>query len=173
MRRGYTVVEMIVVLAITAIILTAAFGSLARTYGVDERLRSGREAAVRGRKTDETLRAWLHRAALSTLTTDPASYFLLSDASGASELTFTAVGERLPASLTATDLDFQSRNERFGPRGGIAEVSISTTGIGDGANKSGLFLRIQRPADGDPSQGGNQELIDPEVESLSWEFWDG
>lgn len=174
MRRGFTAVEMLIVIAMTAIILSAAFSALSSTYGYDARLRAGREAAVQTRKTEETLRSWLRRAALSTVNTDTANYFVLTDQNGAQELTFTAAGERLPSSfLGSSDLDFETRNERFGPHGGLAEVSFSTAGTGDGASKRGLFLRTQRPADGDLSQGGYQEVVDPKVESISYEFWDG
>ena len=172
-RRGYTVVEMVVVLAMTAVILAAAFGALANSYGYDERARASRESGANVRRTEDRLRDWLRRAALSSVNTDTASYMIGGQAGTESDLTFTAAGERLASSYTASNLDFETANERFGPEGGMAEVSLSLTGIGDGASRTGLFLRVQRPADGDPSQGGMQELLDPDVETLSWEFYDG
>ena len=164
---------MVVVIAMTAVILAAAFGALRNSYGYDERARASRESGANVLRTEDRLREWLRRASLSSLETDTASYMIGGVAGTESDLTFTAIGERLPASYMASNLEFETANERFGPEGGSSEVSLSLTGIGDGAGQTGLFLRIQRPADGDPSQGGLQELLDSDIETVSWEFYDG
>ncbi len=171
-RGGYTVVEMIVVLVMTAILLAGAFGAYASAFGYDERARAARGRAAAGRGTEDRLRAWISRAALSSVATDPDSYFVAT-ADAPNTLTFTAEGDRLPSSFAASNDPFETANDRFGPQGGTAEVSFSLTGVGDGASRTGLFLRVQRPADGDPSQGGYQELLDADVESVTYEFWNG
>ena len=171
--RGFTVVELILVMAMTLIIITGAFTAYTGAFGYDERSRAARERLAVGRGTEERMRTWLSRAALSTLTTDTASFFIGGEESDASTLTFTAVGAKPGSSFMASNEPFETANEQFGPQGGTAEVSLSLTGIGDGAGRTGLFLRVQRPADGDPSQGGEQEVLDPEVESMSFEFWTG
>ena len=186
---------MIVVLAMTAIILLGAFGAYAQAFAYDSRAREARERAAAGQSTEEQIRNWISRAGLSTVTTDTDSYMISGDAdagaagaagaaTGAlsggtdeSTLTFTASGGRLPSSFAASNAVLDDSNDRYGPlnvpRGGVAEVSFSLTGIAEGAGKTGLFLRVQRPADGDPSQGGYQELLDPDVDSISYEFWNG
>lgn len=172
-RRGFTVVEMIVVMVMTAIVLAGAFMAYANAFGYEERARAARERSNVGRATDDRLREWIRRAVLSTLTTDTTSYFIGGTESDASTLTFTALGDRPGSSYLASNEPFETSNERFGPQGGTAEVSFSLTGIGDGGSRTGLFLRVQRPADGDPSQGGYQELLDETIESISYEFWTG
>lgn len=172
-RRGFTVVEMIVVMAMTAILIAGAFTAYSGAFGYEQRAREGRRRATVGRVTDERMREWIRRAALSTISTDTASYFIGGEESDASTLTFTALGARPGSSFLASNEPFDTANERFGPQGGTAEVSLSLTGIGDGASQSGLFLRVQRPADGDPSQGGYQELLDSDIESVTFEFWTG
>ncbi|RYG81061.1 prepilin-type N-terminal cleavage/methylation domain-containing protein [bacterium] len=172
-RSGFTVIEMIVVMTMTAILIAGAFSAYGAAFGFDQRSRDARDRQAVGRGTEDQLRAWIHRAALSTVSTDTASYFIGGAETDSSTLTFTAIGDRPGASYAASNESFDTSNERFGPQGGPAEVSLSLTGIGDGAGKSGLFLRVQRPADGDTSQGGEQELIDPDIESMSFEFWTG
>lgn len=173
MRRGFTVVEMIVVMAMTAILIAGAFTAYSGAFGYDERTRAARARGSEGRATEERVREWLRRAALSTLNTDTSSYFIGGEEAESSTLTFTALGARPGASFVASNEPFETANEQFGPQGGTAEVSLSLTGIGDGSSQSGLFLRVQRPADGDPSQGGQQELLDAEVETMTFEFWTG
>lgn len=170
---GYTVVEMLLVLAMTALILAASFAALGNSFGLEDRARDSRAAGEKARLTEERIRGWVRRTMLSNIETDTASYFIGGDDSDPNSLTFTALAARAPASMENTDLDFESQNERFGTVGGTSEVSFSLTGIGNGSSESGLFLRVQTPADGDPTQGGYQEVLDPDIDSMTFEFWDG
>jgi hypothetical protein len=36
-----------------------------------------------------------------------------------------------------------------------------------------LFLREQRPADSDPTQGGEESLLNPDLRDIRFEFYDG
>jgi hypothetical protein len=86
---------------------------------------------------------------------------------------FTARGERVPSAVLLSQDDFETNNERFGPQGGTAEIAISTTPVGEAGNRTGVFLREQRPADGDETQGGNESVLDPEVTDIRFQFYDG
>lgn len=105
--------------------------------------------------------------------------------SGASSLTFTANGIAPNAAIlspTATSQtsdsssdvsDFETANQNYGPQGGVIEVGLSLTAVGDPQGQTGLFLRIQRPADGDSSQGGTESLLLKDIDLVTFEFYDG
>lgn len=92
---------------------------------------------------------------------------------GADMLVFTALG--LPTSSAAlyNDDDFQTNNNNHRPTGGAIEYGLSLQSVGNSQGQKGLFLREQRPADTDPTQGGLESLLIPDVDTLSFEFWDG
>jgi hypothetical protein len=70
--------------------------------------------------------------------------------------------------------DFETLNDQYGPQGGVAEIQLSLTPVGQPASSdTGLFLREQRPADSDSSQGGNESLLMPNVTTIQFEFFDG
>lgn len=97
-----------------------------------------------------------------------------SGSGNADTLIVTTSGRRVPATQLESDDDFETQNQNHGPIGGIHEISISTTAVGSPPNnQSGVFVRDQTPADSDPSQGGNEALLEPDVTSLQFEFWDG
>jgi hypothetical protein len=74
----------------------------------------------------------------------------------------------------ASNDDFETNNQNFGPQGGIQEVSIETTAVGSiGQGMTGCFLRTQIPADDDPTQGGNEVLLTSELTELGFEMYDG
>lgn len=75
--------------------------------------------------------------------------------------------------LTSDSEDFEQLHEQYGPQGGNSEVSISLSPVGDAGDRSGLFLRIQTPADGDSTQGGTETLLVDGITSATYEFWDG
>jgi hypothetical protein len=39
--------------------------------------------------------------------------------------------------------------------------------------RTGLFQRVQRPADGDPTQGGREWLLDPQIDRVGFQFFNG
>lgn len=92
---------------------------------------------------------------------------------GSQEVVFTAIGLPIPAGALYSSDDFQTMNQSFGAAGGVEEVSFSNQALGNGGNGQGLFIRIQRPGDYDPTQGGNESLLIPNATNISFEFWDG
>jgi Tfp pilus assembly protein PilE len=78
------------------------------------------------------------------------------------------------SSYLASNDDFETMNTNYGPQGGIQEVQISQQAVGgQGQGKTGLFIRVQTPADNDPTQGGNESMICPELTQLGFELFDG
>jgi|GEM_PF-508444 len=92
---------------------------------------------------------------------------------GAQQLVFTALGLPIQAYALYSQDDFPTANQDFGPQGGVEEISFSMTPAGDAGNSQGLFIRIQRPGDDDPTQGGTESLLIPNAQNISFEFWDG
>ncbi|HWD39367.1 MAG TPA: type II secretion system protein GspJ [Fimbriimonas sp.] len=70
--------------------------------------------------------------------------------------------------------DFETLNQKFGPQGGPAEIGLSMEPVGDDAGfRRGLFLREQKPPDGDPTQGGQESLVQSGLQDIRFEFYDG
>lgn len=98
----------------------------------------------------------------------------LSNSGNADDLTFTAVGTTPPVQLFTSQDDWPTANQDFGPQGGVAEVCLSLVPQQDPGNHThGLFLRVQRPADQDPTQGGFERVLSPDVASIGYQFYDG
>ena len=93
----------------------------------------------------------------------------------ADTLMFTVMGRPLPATVLAQDpnVDFETANQNYGPQGGIAEYSISMTPVGDPQGQKGVILREQVPADQDATQGGFEQIIEPDITNITFEFYDG
>lgn len=196
-RRGISLIELLVVLAMMAIIIGAAARSFSTTIGYRQRIDSSRDTNDARVAFEEKVRSLLKSAQLSSSATSTTSYFIgqsgnlspdsaLSSATraaatggsslpggNADTLVFTCRGDSsLSAALNSTD-DWETLNKNLGPQGGVEEAQIGTTAVGDAGTKTGLFLREQRPADADPSQGGTERLINPDVATIQFEFWDG
>lgn len=173
--RGVTLIELIVTAAIVAILAAA----LARAYGssidLDTKVRAGRDTlAVRSAFKDR-IRDLLSHAYLSSDSTDTTTYFSAPDiaAGGTSRLVFTTLGCQVSREVIDSKDDFETINNTHGPQGGVSEVEISTTPVGNAPDPKGLFLREQRPSDGDSTQGGYESQLSPDIETISFEFWDG
>jgi prepilin-type N-terminal cleavage/methylation domain-containing protein len=177
--RGVTLVELLVVIAIIGMITVGVVQAYVTGISYEERVRVGREESLRYQRFEDRLRAVIERAYLSNDPNDTTTFFLagvgLGEASGggAQTLTFTISGERLPAQVVSSNEDFEGLNARFGPQGGVAEVSFSTSPFANPGNEQGLFVREQRPADGDYTQGGFERLFSDQVQSIEFEFFDG
>ena len=92
---------------------------------------------------------------------------------GCDRLVFTTTTPDVPlASQVSTD-DFETQHQNYGPIGGAAEVSFSTTAVGDAGDRTGLFERIQRPSDADATQGGTESLLGSQIQNMGFQFWDG
>lgn len=188
--------ELLLVTAIGAILALCTTGVYVAQLRMNSRLESSRQTNEVRLRFEDRIRNLIESAYLSTSTTDRLTYLLGSSGqpsvipstgtdggnnanpnqgnSGADTLTFTALGTRLKgAVLNATDSDFETLNSQFGPQGGVVEVQISTQPYDAPNGQQGVFLRTQTPSDGDPTQGGFQELLSDQVTQLQWEFFDG
>ena len=180
--RGLTLVELLIAIVITALIAASASQATFVALRHQASAKEYRVAAARDAQFEDQLRRIISSASLSSVTTDPASYYLGGDAAGDTDsnlqtsgagLVFTALGDRLPAEYVTSQDDFETLNSTYGPRGGLSEISISQTAIGNAPVSSGLFLRKQVPADGDSTQGGYESSLDSDIESISFEFYNG
>jgi len=176
-RRGLTLIELLVVLGISVILI----GSVALAYdaGMKFQLRVPQEDAALRRvvQFEERMRNLVEGAFLTTDETDVTSYFMSLSTSGnlaaQDTIVFTTLGLGANGAFLQSTDDFDTLNGRFGAQGGLAEVAISTIPIGDAPVDGALFLRVQRPADGDPSQGGYESVLIENVEFFTFEFYDG
>ncbi len=181
-KRGITLLEMMIVTLCMVVILSSvimfAVTALKHTTAVKEtRATFNTNSAL-----EDRIRNLLEGAYLSSVATDTSSYFKggpdvaltnPNDSSDPTLLVFTALSPRVPSELLASNSDFETLNQSYGPQGGMTEYALSLTAIGDSTVDQGLFLRHQTPADGDSSQGGYQSVLDANVDSISYEFYDG
>ena len=200
-HRGLTLIELLIVLVITAILASAigyAFTAELTMQRVEEARRADQD---RSDATERRIARLLQGAKLtgaaapaavpslpvaggppvaagSAAAASQTTYFEGVAENGANDLgcdrlTFTTTAPALPlAALDGTD-DFETQQGARGPVGGLAEVSLSVTPVGDAGGQAGLFERIQRPADADPTQGGFESLLDARIARLGFQFWDG
>jgi prepilin-type N-terminal cleavage/methylation domain-containing protein len=179
-RRGLTLIELMVALIMTAFVVLAATSAYSTGMKFEERSRASQELHENRLRLEERLRQLIQGIYVSSVETDATTYLLAeqtgtgSDATTADSLTFTTISDAVNATQLGLDTDFETLNRSMGTQGGVAEVAISLTPVGEqGQNLQGLFLRVQRPADGDPTQGGYESLLDDDVNSINFEFWDG
>lgn len=174
-KSGVTLFELMVASVIVGILATA----LARSYAFAANYPAW-SAQSRQRETSLTrlegrLSELIRSAVLTSNANDPESYFLVgTEATGEeSRVTFTTQGERPQGAVLASTAEFEEAHAQFGPRGAPAEISIGLTAVGESAGGTGLFLREQSPADGDPSQGGTESVLTSSVAEVSFELFDG
>ena len=183
MKRGITMIELLVVVVCMAIIIGATSGMVLSAVQHTSSVKASREVYNRNAVFEDRLRSLLENAYLSSVATDTNSYFqggpdvTQSDLGGEVDptaLTFTALSPRVPSEILDSNQDFETLNQTYGPEGGVSEYSLSLTSMGqDASTDNGLFIRRQTPADGDPSQGGYQSIFDADIDSATWEFFDG
>ncbi len=185
-RRGLSLLELLISSVMIALLTGALFAAYSSAVSFEQTYSGKREDSDNHLRFEERLSGYLRSAQLSNTQDDPYAYFISpvsgitdstlgeTDAVGSTSLVFTLVGRRLPAALLEnTELDFEGLNQEFGPQGGRLEVSLSLEPYVPQPDKAGLFIREQRPADGDSSQGGFESVFDPNVTSVSFEFFDG
>jgi hypothetical protein len=172
--------ELLVVSVMMALITIAATSAYSAAVRYHTTVIPAREAFRAEEKFESYLRGLIERTMVDT---SADTYFIFSvggngPVSGNTgdppdTLTFTALGLPVSGAAANSELDFESRNESFGPQGGLAELNLSTTPVGDAADAAGLFLRTQRPADGDETQGGTERVLKGNIETIGFEAWDG
>jgi len=210
MRRGVTLIELLLSMTILVVVTLVSTRAYVSALNYETRLRSGRDAMVARDQFEKTITDLLHRAWISTSTTDQNCYFIggtptiiattgaagttgtagatssTTSTSGAgggggsgaygtpNVMVFTISGAQLSNSYLASNDDFETNNQNFGPQGGVTEIELSETNVGAGGQgQSGLFLRTQTPSDNDPTQGGNEQLLSSAVSQIGFEFFDG
>ena len=177
MRRGLTLIELMIAISIMGVLVLVV--SFAYSAGMRyQQLVPESDALLRGElRFEERLRDLIEGAYLAADLTDQTTYFLTLASGGElavhDTLVFTTIGVLPSAGFLESDEDFETLNERYGPQGGITEVSISTVPFDDAPVDIGLFIRMQQPADGDPSQGGMESVMLDGVVSMSFLFFDG
>jgi Tfp pilus assembly protein PilE len=74
----------------------------------------------------------------------------------------------------SAESDLEQLNTDYGPQGGVTEIAISLSAVGDPGQYSGdLYIRTQHPADADYTQGGTERVLDDSVQKIQFEFYDG
>jgi len=177
-QKGLTLVELVVALIGIALIFMALGGTYGAAMSWQERSVNADSRIDDDGRLEKQLTALIQDAYVIALEADQTSYLIGSNSEGVGEtsdtLTFTRLGAP-PFSryLNSDEEDFTVLNENFGVQGGLEEVSLSLVPVGSGAQGEGLFLRQQRPSDGDATQGGREKLLDENITALSFEFFDG
>lgn len=178
LRQGLTLIELLVTVAMTALLTVAV------AFAFDQTIRLQREGPERIRATAaesyplERLNRLLQGAFLPEDASDPRGYFIFDDGlvtglTGQS-LVWVTYAESVNLAYLGAEGTLEELNERFGPQGGHTEVMVSTSPIGQPEQEvAGLFLRLQKPADGDATQGGFEELLIDGAEEVLFEFYDG
>lgn len=180
-RRGITLIELLTAMALSGIVilgLVTVFGEAVQQQLTDGQRREEFEQSI---GFEDRVRHLISHSYLSMVEGDQNTFFIGRTVSGSSignnaadELVFTTLGTGIPGqALTTTEVDFDARNEQFGPIGGPVEIAITKNPIGQGGDSTGVFLREQKPSDSDPEQGGFESVLDDGIESVSFEFFDG
>jgi hypothetical protein len=190
-----TLVELLIVMAMTVVIA----GALSVAFGAEVSLQRSQEAARAEADRSDLVERTITRllagarlsasatapttaatgaAAASAAATPPITYFQGLSDGGATELgsdriTFTTTAPTVPMKSIDSQDDFETQQTDNGPVGGLAEVSLGMVAVGDPGDKTGLFERVQRPSDGDPTQGGMESVLGPDIASIGFQFWDG
>lgn len=175
--RAFTLIELLIVVAIMGILITAvSYGFVA---GLDLERRQAKAQLQRDQvaRAEQRITSLLQSTYLSGDANDTSTFFVGQTEGdgvlGADRLTFTTTGPGLPlVTLDSTD-DFETQNQNQGPVGGVTEISYAMTAVGDPGDRTGLFERIQRPADGDPTQGGTEAVLASQIESIGFQFYSG
>ncbi len=176
-EAGLTLLELLTTVVMMGLITIALTMALTASTRYAEELPGRREAATRRLRFELDLSDLLRMAYISSTEGDMRTYFVAVSQSGqveqADTLVFTTLAHSVSgAYFDARDADFEELNRRFGPQGGLAEVAISLVPVGE-TSLSGIFLRTQRPPDGDITQGGTERVLAEDVSELRFEFFDG
>jgi Tfp pilus assembly protein PilE len=179
-RAGLTLVELVLVLALTAV-LTGAVG-----YGFVAGLDQQRRHTARQADTDPVaslereITRLIEGAKLTEDAEDTTTYMVgAADATGdtgtlgCDTLTFTTTAGAPDFGPLLSDDDYETQYTVSGPVGGVTEVQLGGQLQGRTESVSGLLIRTQRPSDGDYTQGGTQRVLSTHVDSIGFRFWNG
>ncbi len=177
-QAGLTLIELLIVLVMIAVLAVAISFAFAAEIKIQRLTETRRASADQTNSMEQELTRTIQEARLSGITGDTSSYFQGTTDNGTSSLgcdrlTFTTQAPGIPFVTVNSQDDWETQNQDQGPVGGLTEVSFGTTAVGDPGQRVGLFERIQHPADSDPTQGGNEYDLDPQIDTVGFQFWDG
>ncbi|BDI31633.1 hypothetical protein CCAX7_36840 [Capsulimonas corticalis] len=178
MQAGLTLLELLLAMTIAAILATAlAYAFQAATHLQQAHTTRLAEQDATDRTEREITRI-LRGARITSTATDTSTFFQGISAGGQSDLgcdrlTLTTTAPGVPAATQDSADDFETQQAARGPVGGVTEISLSTTAVGDAGSHTGLFERIQHPSDGDPTQGGFESTMDADISQIGFQFWTG
>jgi prepilin-type N-terminal cleavage/methylation domain-containing protein len=179
-RAGVTLIELIVSVVIVAILTTGLTRAFVAGLTYESSLAAARARQEAKQRIDNQLTDLFSRAYLAPEDTNTDTFFIGGTeedggigSTTADTVQFTVQGARPRSALIESDDDFETQNQTYGPQGGVTEVSLSLTAVGDAGTKEGLFIRTQTPSDSEPTQGGTESVLDASVRSILFEFWDG
>lgn len=175
---GLTLIELLVSMVLVGIVTAAASRAFIAGFDFERVAEARRSAEEPRRQLQKRITALLETAFVGADQNDLGTYFVGvsssgTSADGADALVFTSLGSSLPSSYLAAEGDFETNNERYGPQGGTAEIALTSVPLGAAQGRAGLFLREQRPSDGDYTQGGFESLLMEGATDLRFKFFDG
>ncbi len=179
-RAGITLIELVVSVAIAAVLSGAVARAFVAGLTYETSVAASRSRQEAKDNIDDRLTELFHAAYLSPDDTNTDTFFIggtAGDESGgdgiADTVQFTIQGSRPSSASIASEDDFETQNESLGPQGGVAEISLSMTPVGEAGTNEGLIIRTQRPSDSEPTQGGLERVFETSLRTIQFEFWDG
>lgn len=181
-KRGVSLLELLVVAVMSGIVMLAVARAFSAGVEFQTQVVPERESQLDRQRFEDGIARLIRSAYISEDEIDATTYFValnssggtgLSGAASADTIIFTVLGMPPVSSFLNSTEDFETRNLVYGPQGGAAEVQLGTTPVGDAGDRTGLFLREQRPSDGEPLQGGYEQVFEERVNSMFFEFWNG
>lgn len=179
-QRGVTLVELMVALGLMVILAYAISYGFIGALNIQRNQTAREKAQVDLTAVERKITAYIEGAWLSSNAQDTATYFVGTQNGnggdtelGCDQLTFTTLAPAVPMAIQQSQDDFETQHRSHGAIGGVAEVSLSTVAVGNPGNQSGVFERVQRPADGDITQGGMESLLTSRMDRIGFQFWDG
>ncbi len=177
--RALTLLELLIAITIMAIVVGAMAFTFSAGLSYEQTARRQRAETGQVEVLEKRLTRLIQSARLpENGEADSSGYFIAYSQSGdtalgAESITFQTTGDAVPLAARESQDNFETQHDTRGTVGGLAEVSLSLTAIGDPGNRTGLFERVQRPADGDPDQGGEERVLSPSVAQIGFEFYNG
>jgi type II secretory pathway pseudopilin PulG len=176
-RAGVSLLELMAVLIMMGFLTYALIYAFVGGIDLERRQAQRQNEENPTARVERRVSRLLTEALLSEDTADLTTYFVAATendgALGADRLTFTTTALGLSLATQESTDDFATQHEQHGPQGGVTEVSLGLTPIGEAGSHSGLFERLQTPADGDATQGGTEGVLEASVSQLGFQFFDG